>query len=334
MLWVAAAVGAPVDDAWQEIVAMDAGPTNRGTTQEEARSAAQAHLGRQERALRGFLEAHGRDARAFEARLRLARLLQIRAQFEKNSALRKEGEQMLEAAARIATPEQRAEVDFARVTAQMRSLQPGRPEQREALLSVVRKFQAAHPADRRVPPLLAEVATLFDEQPRAKRALLQDAQTLTQDAALRKRVADDLKRLDLLGAPVPLSFTALDGAKIDLTAYRGKTVIVVFFADWSPPSVTALGEVKKAAEAYPRSRVQVLGVSLDEKQEELDALLKEHAIDWPIAFDGKGWKGDLVRSLGINTLPTVWLFDPAGNLRALNARTGLPIALRQLTTGR
>ena len=41
----------------------------------------------------------------------------------------------------------------------------------------------------------------------------------------------------------------------------------------------------------------------------------------PVAFDGKGWESPLVRSLGINSLPTLWIVDRKGNLRALNART-------------
>src|SRR3954451_22696331 len=64
---------------WQRVVELDAGPKAKPTSQQEARSVAAAHVGRQEKALRDFLAAHPTDAHAFEAEMRLARLLQIRA---------------------------------------------------------------------------------------------------------------------------------------------------------------------------------------------------------------------------------------------------------------
>ena len=59
--------------------------------------------------------------------------------------------------------------------------------------------------------------------------------------------------------------------------------------------------------------------------------LKARGITWPVAFDGKSWEGELVRSLGINALPTVWLLDKRGRLRVLNASAGTAELLRQLT---
>ena len=51
---------------------------------------------------------------------------------------------------------------------------------------------------------------------------------------------------------------------------------------------------------------------------------------WPVACDGKGWESPLVRGLGINALPTVWLLDAHGRLRSLNALESAVAQARQL----
>jgi hypothetical protein len=66
--------------------------------------------------------------------------------------------------------------------------------------------------------VLAEVATLFDLQPQKKQQLLLDAQALAQDEQLKARIADDLRRIELLRQPIAFSAPALDGTTLDLAA--------------------------------------------------------------------------------------------------------------------
>ena len=315
---------------WQAIVALDAGPRIQARSEEELAGAVREHLRKQETALRAFLAQHPGDPRTFEARVRLARLLRSRGEMEHSEPARAESKRILDELEKTATRDQRAEIDFIRITSFMRGLRAPTKDQRDYLLGIARKFQTAHPADRRVAPLLAEVATLFDAQPKTKRRLLADALALATDDELRGRVADDLKRLDLLGNEVPLRFTTADGKAVDAADHRGKVIIVVFFASWSPPSTAALATVQRAIGALPKDRAQILGVSLDNKPEQLAAVVKQHGVTWPVAFDGQGWESPLVRSLGINALPTVWLLDKQGRLRSLNALDGLAGQARQL----
>lgn len=325
---LARAADAEVD--WSGIVALDAGPKMQARTQYEARQASMAHLAQQEQALRSFLAAHPGDANAFEARLRLSRVMQIRADFEKSPKHRAEAKRLLDEAEKIAKPEQQKEHAFARVAFLMRAQRSSGELKSEELLGAVRGFQAAHPDDRRLPMLMAEVATLFDAQPRQKRALLADAQALAQDEELRARLADDIKRLDLLDHPLPLSFTSIQGAPFDIAQQRGRAVVIVFFADWSPPATTAMAKVKQAVGKFPADRVQVVGISLDNKPETAANVLKEQGVNWPTVCDGKGWLSPTVRGFGINTLPTVWLADTQGRLRSLNALDTLPSQIRQV----
>jgi peroxiredoxin len=315
---------------WEAVTALDQGPQTQARSVEEARSIAGAHLDRQEKALRAFIAEHANDEHVFEARLRLARLLEIRGGFQGSEKARAEARQLLDSLEKSATPEQRTEVDFAKVTRLMRGAQKAPAGVRDQLLAAARKFHADHPGDRRVPGLLTEVATLFDNQPRLKIALLNDANALATDAGLKVRIADDLRRIDLLGRPIKLSFTSVQGRSVNVEEFRGRPVFVVFFADFSPPSTDALARVQRVLAELPKGSVAALGVNLDPKREALDSVVKASGLTWPVAFDGKSWEGELVRSLGINALPTVWLLDKKGNLRSLNALESAADLAKQL----
>lgn len=325
-----ATVNAGPGEDWARITALDAGPQGSLRTKAEVQAAAVAHLGQQERALRDFLTAHASDERTFEARLRLARLLQIRADFEGAERLRAESRKLLETLALNATPAQRTELDFVRLTMLMRSRRAAAASHREELLTAARTFQSAHPGDRRVASALVEIASLYDAQPVQKRTILSEGRQLTDNDDLRRRIDDDLKRLDLLGTIPPLRGTTLAGKQWDIAEQQGKVVVAVFFADWSPPSVAAAIDARKALAALPQQKISVVGISLDGKPEAAAAILKQAGATWPVLCDGKGWMGPLVRELGVNTLPAIWLCDPKGRLRVLNAREALASQVQAL----
>ena len=101
---------------------------------------------------------------------------------------------------------------------------------------------------------------------------------------------------------------------------RGKVVLVFFFATWSGPSMVELDWVKQLAAQFSPESMHVLGISLDNDPVPVPAKLSDHGVTWPVFCDGRGWQGDLVRSLGINALPTLWIIDKKGILRVLDAK--------------
>ena len=306
------------DEDWLAVLALDAGPRELARTASERQAAVTAHLAAQDRALRTFITAHPADARQFEARLRLSRLLSIRGDVFSDEKAHAEATRILDGLGKIATPEQQTELDFARLSQTMRRMNAGQSMDRDALLAHARRFQKAHPEDRRLPEILSEVATQFDSQPAAKRKLLLEAQPLANDEELKSRIADDLRRLELLGQPIALSGPSTDGKVINVEDYRGRIVVVCFFATWSPPSILALDTLKRAIAPFPKDRVQVIAVSLDTKPEPLGELLRSRTITWPIIRDGQGWESPLIRGFGVNALPSAWLLDRKGKLRSLD----------------
>jgi len=308
---------AGAEEDWNQIVALDAGPQEHFTTREKALRVTTEFLGKQEYAYRQFLLQYPADAHALEVKLRLAHLLAVQADLQNDPSLKTESTALLDKlAADPALPEnRRADVEFSRLSLFMKGVKNGGDSMREELLERIHAFQKKFPADARVASLLVETATLFDDRPAQKQWLLMEAQSLTKDDGLKHRIADDLHRISLLNTQVALKFTATNGKTVEVSKLTGKVVVICFFATWSPPSLLTLAHLPD----WPDDQVQVLGISLDRDPHGLDQLLAESKITWPVACDGKGWQGSIVRGFSINALPTVWVLDRIGRLRALNA---------------
>jgi thiol-disulfide isomerase/thioredoxin len=128
-----------------------------------------------------------------------------------------------------------------------------------------------------------------------------------------------------------LSFDTLRDGRWSLADQRGRVTVVVFWAGWSPPSVAWLAEFGRFARDLPGGSVAIATVSLDKKKgNAVETLSKLGISGWPTACSGAGWEDPLVRRLGINALPTVFVFDKQGRLRTLNARQGYESLIRQL----
>lgn len=321
--------GGSADSDWQSITALDAGPDSMPKTPAEARPVFLAHLGKQEKALRAYLKEHPSDVHRVETRLRLARVLQLKADVQDAKIVSPEVDTLIKEAEKMAGPVQRADAKFARISYDMRSMREPTPQQKQRLLDAARSFQSSFPEDRRLAALLAEVATLFDLDPKTKQALLIKAQAHATDEELRARITDDLRRVELVGQPISLRFAPEGADAIDIADHRGKVVVLIFFAAWSPPAVEAILKLQKELTGFSGEKVQFFGVSLDSKREPLEALVTEQKIEWPIICDGQAWESPLVRSLGVNALPTVWLIDREGCLRSLDALTGTASQVKQ-----
>ena len=315
---------------WNAVLALEAGPQTEIRTRDQARKVSLEHLAKQEAGLRDFLRKYPETPHAVDAQLRLAALLTTRSDLEGNPAYFQAALRLLTDALQSAPADRRADLEFARIALSMRRITVPTEADRTALLSQMSGFQKLYPEDRRVAALMTEVATLFDEEPRRKEELLKQALMVARTPQLRARIEDDMRRLTFLGRPVDIRGVTASGTQVDLSAARGKVALVYFFASWSAPSLLGLEEVEYLRKTFAREPLEVIGVSLDPSREILEATLKARGISWPVLFDGQGWKSPLVRSLAINALPTLWVFDRKGNLRTLNAKTESEALVRAL----
>jgi len=323
---------ADADADWKAIVALDGGPGGNAQDREDARRLLIQHFDRQEHALRSFIAAYPADPHNFEAHMRLSHLLAIRSDIEGNPAYYAAARKVLDDLEKpgAGPADKLADVDYARITLFMHNMLTPDTRERDALMAYVRKFQKDFPADHRVGALLAEMATLYNSDPETQRGILEDAMRYADNNALKSRINDDFKRLAMLNRPLDLKFDSIQGASVDVARYKGKVVLVYFFANWATPSVMALPELKRMSDELPRGKFQMVGISLDKTREALDTTLKRTGIDCPIFFDGKGWESPLVRSLGINAIPAAWLVDREGNVRSLDAIDRTEALIRSL----
>ncbi len=127
--------------------------------------------------------------------------------------------------------------------------------------------------------------------------------------------------LAFLGEMVPdFSATDLDGKPISIEAYRGKVVLVDFWAVWCGPCVAEMPNVKKVYEKYKDKGFDIIGISLDSDETRLRDFLKEKEIPWRQVFSGKGWDSPVSRQYGIYSIPNMWLIDKEGKLISNSAR--------------
>jgi peroxiredoxin len=122
------------------------------------------------------------------------------------------------------------------------------------------------------------------------------------------------KMADLAKNPIELKFTAVDGTTVELASLRGRVVILDFWATWCSDCVQNVPDLVETSKKYQAQGVQIIGISLDQDQNKLLTFTREHDMDWPQYFDGKGWENDISSSYGIDQIPTIWLIDKKGML--------------------
>ena len=131
----------------------------------------------------------------------------------------------------------------------------------------------------------------------------------------RTREAKEIQRRLVAGTPFPdFRETDLNGKPLALAGYRGKFVLIDFWATWCPPCLQELPNVLKTYQQYHDKGFEVVGVSLDQDKERLTTFLKEKQIPWPQYFDGKWWDTKLSRMCGVTRTPSNYLLDKEGKI--------------------
>ncbi len=144
-----------------------------------------------------------------------------------------------------------------------------------------------------------------------------------EDIAQLQLMQQAQKRSEALkvGAPFPaFAVQDLEGKPLTLDSYKGKVVLVDFWATWCGPCVAELPNVLAAYEKYHDKGFEIVGISLDKDQAALTAFLKEKKVTWRQYFDGQGWQNRLSQEYGVNSIPMTYLLDREGKILASNLR--------------
>lgn len=121
-------------------------------------------------------------------------------------------------------------------------------------------------------------------------------------------------RLDSVGKVLSFQGKSSKGGDVNLAKYRGKVVLLQYWATWCEPCKAHMATLKDLYSRYGRSGFAVIGVNLDSTQPELDAYLAENPLPWPQIFEEGGLDSRPANDLGILTLPTMLLIDQQGKV--------------------
>lgn len=138
-----------------------------------------------------------------------------------------------------------------------------------------------------------------------------------------KRVA--IAKATSVGAMAPL-FSQADtsGKQVSLASFRGKYVLVDFWASWCGPCRAENPNVVEAFNKYKDKNFTVLGVSLDDAERDGHkkwlAAIEKDKLTWTHVSDLKFWENEVAQQYGIRAIPQNFLLDPTGKIIAKNIR--------------
>ena len=149
----------------------------------------------------------------------------------------------------------------------------------------------------------------FPETTQGKRADLQIAQIEKGEESKK------VQRALAVGSKFPdFSEKDVDGKPLSISLYKGKVVLVDFWATWCGPCVAELPNVLATYGKHHKGGFDIVGISLDQSEEKLRAFTKDKGMPWQQYFDGKGWQSKLGGQYGVAIIPATYLIDGTGTI--------------------
>jgi thiol-disulfide isomerase/thioredoxin len=193
-----------------------------------------------------------------------------------------------------------------------------RKEVQEAHLQDLSDFVKTYPKSEEAPEAIWQVATTveFNGDPKAATDWYKIAADRYAASDAGKRSKGALNRLDLKGKTLSLSGPALDGKSVvNVGAFNGKVVAVVFWATWFKPSVDETPQLVELYKTYNRQGFEIVGLNLDPEGTPVANFLREQGATWPQILDPGGMEtGKAAKEFGIIAPGTMFLVGKDGKV--------------------
>jgi len=116
-----------------------------------------------------------------------------------------------------------------------------------------------------------------------------------------------------------LSLPDLEGKTVSLSEFKGKVVLLDFWASWCGPCRHNNPRLVKLYNKFHDKGFEIYGVSLDEDTKSWKKAVHIDKLRWVQVIDDKGWEATSNATYGIDFIPSSFLIDRNGVIRTINA---------------
>ncbi len=119
---------------------------------------------------------------------------------------------------------------------------------------------------------------------------------------------------------LPFKVKSSEGQELSLEKFKGKVVLLDFWASWCGPCREDIPEVRRIWKKYSGDQFVILGINLDTNRDSFENYMKQEEITWPQYYDGRGWNNQLSMLYSVRGIPHTVLIDQEGIIRAVGLR--------------
>ncbi len=139
------------------------------------------------------------------------------------------------------------------------------------------------------------------------------------DQALFSKAGFDVPTKQIVATDFTLA--SLDGSRVSLSSYRGKTVVLSFWATWCVPCQTEMPEMQRLYESLRSRGFEIVAVDVMEQKQTVEKFRRDHGYTFPMLLDTDGAIATLYGAQGI---PTNYVIDAQGMIRGRVVGVGGP----------
>ena len=115
-----------------------------------------------------------------------------------------------------------------------------------------------------------------------------------------------------------ISLPGVNDSPVKLSSFKGKVVLIDFWASWCGPCRASIPSVIKLYDKYKAKGFEVLGVSIDSKKKDWLKAIAQDKITYPQVNDKAGWYSKTTEVYGVNAIPNTFLLDKTGKIVAID----------------
>jgi thiol-disulfide isomerase/thioredoxin len=174
-----------------------------------------------------------------------------------------------------------------------------------------------------------------DIESQIDKIIINDLKTPEAQQIAQQLIEQETLRTTYENKPLTVAGTTLDGKPFTTADWKGKVILVEFWATWCGPCMAEMPRIIKTYSDYHAKGLEIVGVNNDFSADDLKNFLSQHPdVAWPQLFDAasaaqQNWNS-ITLGYGIHGIPQMFLIDKKGIVRTTDARQNLEDMLPKL----